>query len=38
MSYGTQPHPFGCIQVPGSLPAPAANVMAEFWIYAPRSA
>ena len=36
--YGKQPHPFGCIQVPGGLPAPAANVMAEFWIYAPRSA
>jgi enamine deaminase RidA (YjgF/YER057c/UK114 family) len=32
---GKQPHPFVCVQVPGSLPAPGAVLTADFWIYAP---
>ena len=32
--YGKQPHPFGCVQVPGLLPAAGACVMGDFWIYA----
>ena len=27
------PHPFVCVQVPGSLPAPGAQLTADFWIY-----
>jgi len=30
-----QPHPFVCVQVPGTLPAPGASFTADFWIYAP---
>ena len=32
---GRQPHPFVCVQVPGTLPAPGASFTADFWIYAP---
>src|SRR5438105_3393249 len=32
---GKQPHPFVCVQVPGTLPAPGASFTADFWIYAP---
>jgi enamine deaminase RidA (YjgF/YER057c/UK114 family) len=32
--YGTQPHPFACVQVPGPMPASAAVALADFWIYA----
>jgi enamine deaminase RidA (YjgF/YER057c/UK114 family) len=32
--YGTQPHPFACVQVPGPLPATGAVALADFWIYA----
>jgi enamine deaminase RidA (YjgF/YER057c/UK114 family) len=27
------PHPFVCVQVPGALPAPGAELTADFWIY-----
>jgi enamine deaminase RidA (YjgF/YER057c/UK114 family) len=30
-----QPHPFVCVQVPGTLPAPGAALTADFWIYSP---
>jgi enamine deaminase RidA (YjgF/YER057c/UK114 family) len=32
--YGTQPHPFACVQVPGPMPASGAVVLADFWVYA----
>ncbi len=32
--YGRQPHPFATVQVPGPLPATAATVIGDFWIYA----
>jgi len=32
--YGRQPHPFAAIQVPGPMPATAASVVSDFWIYA----
>jgi len=32
---GRQPHPFVCVQVPGTLTAPGASFTADFWIYAP---
>ncbi len=32
--YGSQPHPFVCVQTP-KLPAPGAVLTADFWIYAP---
>lgn len=32
--YGKQPHPFGCVQVPGPFPAAGACVIGDFWIYA----
>jgi enamine deaminase RidA (YjgF/YER057c/UK114 family) len=32
--YGRQPHPFAAIQVPGPMPATAAFVIGDFWIYA----
>jgi enamine deaminase RidA (YjgF/YER057c/UK114 family) len=33
-SYGRQPHPFGCVQVPAPMPADGASVIGDFWIYA----
>ena len=35
--HADEPHPFWCLQVPSVLPATAATVIADFWIYAPRS-
>jgi enamine deaminase RidA (YjgF/YER057c/UK114 family) len=32
---GNEPHPFVCVQCPGSMPAPGAALTADFWIYAP---
>ena len=32
--YGRQPHPFAAVQVPGPMPASAASVISDFWIYA----
>jgi enamine deaminase RidA (YjgF/YER057c/UK114 family) len=32
--YGRQPHPFAAVQVPGPMPATAASVIGDFWIYA----
>jgi enamine deaminase RidA (YjgF/YER057c/UK114 family) len=32
---GKQPHPFVAVQVPGTLPAPGARLVADFWVYAP---
>jgi enamine deaminase RidA (YjgF/YER057c/UK114 family) len=32
--YGTQPHPFACVQVPSPMPASAAVALADFWVYA----
>jgi enamine deaminase RidA (YjgF/YER057c/UK114 family) len=31
--YGTQPHPFGAVQVPGPLPPSGASLVSDFWIY-----
>ena len=31
--FGEQPHPFVCIQTPTVMPAPAAALIADFWIY-----
>jgi enamine deaminase RidA (YjgF/YER057c/UK114 family) len=33
--FGTTPHPFVCVQPPAPLPAPGAELTADFWIYAP---
>jgi enamine deaminase RidA (YjgF/YER057c/UK114 family) len=30
--FGTQPHPFICIQTPTAMPAPGAALIADFWI------
>ena len=30
--FGTQPHPFVCIQTPAAMPAPGAALIADFWI------
>ena len=32
--YGRQPHPFAAVQVPGPMPATAACMLGDFWIYA----
>src|SRR5262249_2314013 len=32
--YGRQPHPFAAVQVPGPMPATAASMVSDFWIYA----
>jgi enamine deaminase RidA (YjgF/YER057c/UK114 family) len=32
--FGTQPHPFVCIQTPPAMPAPGAALIADFWIHA----
>jgi enamine deaminase RidA (YjgF/YER057c/UK114 family) len=32
--FGRQPHPFAAVQVPAPLPASAARVVGDFWIYA----
>jgi enamine deaminase RidA (YjgF/YER057c/UK114 family) len=32
--YGRRPHPFACVEVPGSMPASAAVAIADFWVYA----
>jgi enamine deaminase RidA (YjgF/YER057c/UK114 family) len=32
--YGRQPHPFAAVQVPGPMPATAASMISDFWIYA----
>jgi len=32
--YGRAPHPFAAVQVPGPLPASAATIIGDFWIYA----
>jgi enamine deaminase RidA (YjgF/YER057c/UK114 family) len=29
---GAQPHPFVCVQTPAAMPAPAALLIADFWI------
>jgi enamine deaminase RidA (YjgF/YER057c/UK114 family) len=33
--FGGQPHPFVCIRTPPAMPAPAAALIADFWIFAP---
>jgi enamine deaminase RidA (YjgF/YER057c/UK114 family) len=30
--YGSQPHPFVCVQTPPPLPAPGSALVADFWI------
>jgi enamine deaminase RidA (YjgF/YER057c/UK114 family) len=30
--YGSQPHPFVCVQTPPLMPAPSATLIADFWI------
>jgi enamine deaminase RidA (YjgF/YER057c/UK114 family) len=30
--YGRQPHPFVCVQTPTPMPAPGAELIADFWI------
>ena len=30
--FGTQPHPFVCIQIPAAMPAPGLVLIADFWI------
>jgi enamine deaminase RidA (YjgF/YER057c/UK114 family) len=32
--YGRQPHPFGCVQVPGPMPVAGGVAIGDFWIYA----
>jgi enamine deaminase RidA (YjgF/YER057c/UK114 family) len=35
LAWGEKPHPFVCVQTPAPLPAPGAELTADFWIYAP---
>jgi enamine deaminase RidA (YjgF/YER057c/UK114 family) len=30
--YGTQPHPFLCVQTPSPMPAPGCALIGDFWI------
>ncbi len=30
--YGTQPHPFLCVQTPSQMPAPGCALIGDFWI------